>query len=194
MGYKRKNNNKTVLPITLSACCCQYKDTASWCLNTSHVRQSHKSICFVSLCERLYEPIIFCFKKYFHAHSCQTQTMKWGAKMWGWPECCGVWQKMLGVHHMEVKERRRSCAYMNSPGNVSLRAHGGWTACHRCHSWRSARPSEWSGASWACAGAWQCSYSGGTWAYWGLGVRTRLDRDRKGHGDRNKKVRFSDMF
>lgn len=104
-------------------------------------------------------------------------------KPWGWTERCSVWHKMVGVHHVVVTERRGSCAYVDSPGNVALRAHGGWTACHRCHSWRSVRPSGWSGASWACAGAWRCSYSGGTWAYWWLGVRPRLDRDRNTRPD-----------
>lgn len=79
---------------------------------------------------------------------------------------------------------RGSSAYANSPGNVSLHAHGGWTACRRCRSWKSAHLSGWSDASWVCDGAWRCSYSGGTWAYWGLGVRTRLRREKnRKHAD-----------
>lgn len=81
--------------------------------------------------------------------------------------------------HTSRGSARGSNAYANSPGNVSLHAHGGWTACRRCRSWKSAHLSGWSDASWVCDGAWRCSYSGGTWAYWGLGVRTRLRREKK---------------
>lgn len=162
---------------------------ASQRLNTCNMRRSDKSICFVPLRERLYDtPIlrkqisnISALKKiscctHSLEHSCQTQTQRVDRVL------CD-WHKMVDVHHVVVKESRGSCAYVDSPGNVSLRAHGGWTACHRCHSWRSVRLSGWSGASWACADAWRCSYSGGTWAYWWLGVRPRLERDRNTRAD-----------
>lgn len=51
------------------------------------------------------------------------------------------------------------------PGNVSWRALCEWTACRRCRSWRSERPSGWSGVSLVFVGAWQCSYSGDISAY-----------------------------
>lgn len=105
------------------------------------------------------------------------------------------WTKNAAVcwHRTRCKASRdEGEAYVDSPGNVSLRAHGGWTACRRCRSWRSARPSGWSGASWACAGAWRCSYSGGTWAYWWLGVRPRLQGgQRNKHGGKNKNTRLT---
>lgn len=73
------------------------------------------------------------------------------------------------------------------PGNVSWRVLGEWTASRRCRSWRNARPSGWSSVSLVFAGAWQCSYSGDTSAYWGrfqalrLGETTQTDSQHFSH-------------
>lgn len=175
--------------ITSPACCFKFcwKDNNSDCWFPFALylfERDSKILPYIGKCH--HSPNIFAFKNILlhslpWAESCQT---------WGGVQRCegGQSAAVFGRIWRVVKERRGSCAYANSPGNVSLRARGGWTACHRCRSWRSARPSGWSGASWACAGAWRCSYSGGTWAYWGPGERTRLERDRERH-----KVRFSNI-
>lgn len=69
-----------------------------------------------------------------------------------------MWYLLLRLAHMTLY-------VWVLPGNVSWRALCEWTASRRCRSWRSERPSGWSGVSLVFVGAWQCSYSGDISAY-----------------------------